>query len=198
MTTHPGSRVQRLTSRLPVLHLEPSLPTDASWDVVVDGLVSSPARWSTTAIHQMVAEDRVWDLNCVWGWTRPSCVWTGVPAGRLIDAAEPAGAATHVMATGWGGGYQSCLSLGAARRSLLAWRLDGASLDPAHGGPLRLVTPTNKWGYKHVKWIARLTVREGFEAGMWEGLVGDAEGEVPPEILGHLDDRAGDGEAGNA
>lgn len=191
LTTTPtdlrqGDRVQRATTDFPVLHLEPEIPT-GTWEVVVDGLVAEPMTWSVAAVHAMVAERRTWDLHCVWGWTRLGCSWEGVPAGRLINAAHPLPEAGFVMATAVGGVYGSCFSLSRARRSLLAWRVDGTDLTPEHGGPLRLVPPPTKWAYKGVKWISRLTVLDRFTPGFWEAKVGDPVGDIPPEVLRHID-----------
>lgn len=188
----PGARVQRVTTEFPVLHLEPEIPASDAWDVVVDGLVTDPTVWSIDRIKGMVSERRVWDLNCVWGWTRRDCVWDGIPAGRLIDAARPAPEARFVMFTardpsGLDKGYSSCYSLHRARRCLLAWDLDGSPLTAEHGAPLRLVPPPTKWAYKAVKWVSRLTLIQDFTPGFWEGLVGDASGDVPREVLNHLD-----------
>jgi DMSO/TMAO reductase YedYZ molybdopterin-dependent catalytic subunit len=183
----PGTRVQRRTDGLPILHLEPEIPT-AGWDLVVDGLVTDSLSWPVDAIRAMASERRVWDLHCVWGWTRLGLAWEGVPAARLIDAARPLPEARFVMVTSVGNGYTSCFPLYRARRSLLAWNLDGADLTPEHGGPLRLVNPPTKWGYKGVKWVARLTLIEEFTPGFWETLVGDPHGDIPQDVLDHLDD----------
>jgi DMSO/TMAO reductase YedYZ molybdopterin-dependent catalytic subunit len=185
----PGDRVQRPTDDLPVLHLEAEIPSPA-WDVVVDGLVAAPASWSVEAVAAMVTERRIWDLNCVWGWSRLRCVWDGVPAGRLIDAAQPLPEARFVMVSSVGGAYTSCFSLKRARRSLLASRLDGAELTPEHGGPLRLVPPPTKWAYKGVKWVSRLTLIEEFTPGFWEELVGDPHGDIPTTVLDHVETAA--------
>jgi DMSO/TMAO reductase YedYZ molybdopterin-dependent catalytic subunit len=136
----------------------------------------------------MASERRVWDLHCVWGWTRLGLVWEGVPAARVIDFAHPLPEARFVMVTAAGNGYTSCFPLNRARRSLLAWRLDGADLTPEHGGPLRLVPPPTKWGYKGVKWVSRLTLIEEFTPGFWESLVGDPQGDIPRDVLDHLDE----------
>lgn len=178
----PGERIQRPTSEFPVLHLEPAIPA-ADWEVVVDGMVAEPLSWPVSAVRSMVAESRIWDLHCVWGWSKFGCVWEGVPAGRLIDAARPLPGAAYVMATAAGDGYASCLMLHRARRSLLAWRLDDADLVPEHGGPLRLVPPPKKWGYKGVKWISRLTLLDEFTPGFWEDAVGDPHGDIPSDVI---------------
>ena len=183
----PGARVQRRTDDLPILHLEREIPA-AGWELAVDGAVAEPASWSLDAIRAMAPERRVWDLHCVWGWTRLGLAWEGVPAARVIDFAHPLPAARFVMVTAAGNGYTSCFPLNRARRSLLAWRLDGADLTPEHGGPLRLVPPPTKWGYKGVKWVGRLTLIEEFTPGLWESLVGDPHGDIPRDVLDHLDE----------
>jgi DMSO/TMAO reductase YedYZ molybdopterin-dependent catalytic subunit len=167
-----------------VLHIEPGIPA-AGWSLVVDGLVAARAEWSLASLQAMASEKRVWDLHCVWGWTRLACEWEGVPAGRLIDAARPLSEGRYVVASSVGNAYASCLTLNRARRCLLAWRLDGADLTPEHGWPLRLVPPPTKWGYKGVKWVSRLTLIEEFTPGLWESLVGDPHGDIPQEVLDH-------------
>jgi len=183
----PGARVQRRTDDLPILHLEREIPA-AGWELAVDGAVAEPASWSLDAIRAMAPERRVWDLHCVWGWTRLGLAWEGVPAARVIDFAHPLPEARFVMVTAAGNGYTSCFPLNRARRSLLAWRVDGAALTPEHGGPLRFVPPPTKWGYKGVKWVSRLTLIEEFTPGLWESLVGDPHGDIPPDVLDHLDE----------
>src|SRR5205085_9610105 len=84
--------------------------------------------------------------------------------------------------------YTICFPLNRAWRSLLAWRLDCADLSPEHGGPLRLVPPPTKWGYKGVKWVSRLTLIEEFTPGFWGSLLGDPQGDIPGDVLDHLDE----------
>ena len=184
----PGTRIQRPTVEFPVLHLEPEIPRP-EWDVVIDGLVGTPRCWSVSDVLGMVPERRYWDLHCVWGWSKLGCLWEGIPAGRLIEAAHPLPEAAFVLASAAGGGYASCFTLHRARRSLLAWRLDGTDLTPEHGGPLRLVTPPTKWAYKGVKWISRLTLIDSFSPGFWEDKVGDPHGDIPRHILDHVEDQ---------
>lgn len=51
--------------------------------------------------------------------------------------------------------------------SLLADSLDGRPLPPVHGGPLRLVVPT-QLGYKSVEFVRRIDVVDHQEKGYWE------------------------------
>jgi DMSO/TMAO reductase YedYZ molybdopterin-dependent catalytic subunit len=50
---------------------------------------------------------------------------------------------------------------------LLAYRFNGAPLEPEHGGPLRLVVP-KKYAYKSVKWVRKITFMTEHELGYWE------------------------------
>ena len=178
-----GDRVQRCTDELPVLHLEPEIPSPAQWSVVVDGLVRKQTQWPLEDIRTMGMQERTWALHCVWGWTRPGCRGEGVSAAALIDAAEPLPEAAYVLVRVVQGQYASCLTIEEARDSLLAWRLDGAELTSEHGGPLRFVPPPTKWGYKGVKWVGHLTLLQHHTSGFWEEMVGDPQGDVPQEVL---------------
>lgn len=175
--------MQRPVSELPVLHLEAEIPAPKRWSVVVEGLVEVQLAFPLEEIRAMPVEERVWDLHCVWGWTRPACRWEGIPAGRLIDAARPRPQAAYAVVRAVEGPYASCLTLEEARASLLAWRLDAEELTPEHGGPLRLLPPPTKWGYKGVKWVGGITLTQAFIPGFWEELVGDTRGDIPPEML---------------
>lgn len=183
-----GARVQRQVDDLPVLHLEADIPSPDRWEVTVDGVVRNHRTWTLEELHAMPAEVRVWDLSCVWGWTRPACRWEGIPAGRLIDEADLFPEANYVLVHAVEGNYASCLTLDEARAGLLAWGLDGRSLPPEHGGPLRFVPPPTKWGYKGIKWVGRLTVLPYFKPGFWEDMVGDPHGDIPLELLGGDDE----------
>lgn len=182
-TRTPVRRVQRPTNAFPIVHLEASIPDPRSYVVAVSGLAQTPVSMELEELRSLPRHERVWDLHCVWGWTRPALRWEGIPAARLIDAARPLPQATHVMAKQIEGPYASCLTIEEARASLLAWRVDGEDLDPEHGGPLRLVTPPSKWGYKSVKWVGRLVLLSHFVAGFWEAMVGNPRGDIPPEMM---------------
>ncbi len=51
---------------------------------------------------------------------------------------------------------------------MLADSLSGVPLPPKHGGPLRLVVPT-QLGYKNVKWVERIELTTQVKTGYWEG-----------------------------
>ena len=50
---------------------------------------------------------------------------------------------------------------------MLAWAMDGRPLARPHGAPLRLVMPA-MYGYKSVKWVARIMLTRDPVVGYWE------------------------------
>jgi DMSO/TMAO reductase YedYZ molybdopterin-dependent catalytic subunit len=171
-------RVQRVPADWPTLHLEDSIP---EWtELVVDGLVRHRLRLDLSALLDLDAEQRNVPLHCVWGWSRPDPVWTGVGLNLVLDRAEPMG--THVTVWSASGVYSACLPIADARRGMLVWGRDGEPLMPASGGPLRFLGPPDHWGYKGVKWAARVTVGDRFVPGFWESKVADPVGRVPEGV----------------
>ncbi|MDQ3708435.1 MAG: molybdopterin-dependent oxidoreductase [Actinomycetota bacterium] len=109
------------------------------------------------------------DLHCVTTWSALDLAWSGAPfrdvAQLIVGVVQPDPRAHWLMAAGLDG-FQSCLSLDdvLADDVLLADRLHGAALSPAHGAPLRLVVPA-QYGYKSVKHLAALEYRHTYAAG---------------------------------
>ena len=87
----------------------------------------------------------------------------------LLSAAGPQAGARFITFHAHDGVYTDTLGLeqALAPETLLADRLDGAPLPPDHGGPLRLVVPT-QLGYKSVKWVVRLELTAERAQGYWE------------------------------
>ena len=179
-------RLQRTVDRLPVVHLEAADPGPAPAWVEVTGLVERPGRLGIDALRAI--EDRfvIADHHCVWGWTRRTCRWRGATLGAVLDHVGVLPEARTVTVRCHLSDYASCLWLDDARGGTLAWGLDGALLDPAHGGPIRFQNPEWLWAYKGVKWAGRIEVGTEFAPGFWESLVGDPEGRIPEAVLGQF------------
>jgi DMSO/TMAO reductase YedYZ molybdopterin-dependent catalytic subunit len=171
-------RVQQVPESWPVLHLETEIP---QWEeLVVDGLVRRPQRLDRSDLASLGSETRRVPLHCVWGWSRPDAVWEGVGVDRVLEQAGAMGTWVTVWASS--GSYSACLSRDDAARGMLVWGRDGEPLSAEAGGPLRFVGPPDLWGYKGVKWAARLTVGDRFVPGLWESRVADATGRIPPGV----------------
>jgi DMSO/TMAO reductase YedYZ molybdopterin-dependent catalytic subunit len=68
-----------------------------------------------------------------------------------------------------GGGYSTAvLSKDLENpRVLLAYGVNGDSIEAEYGGPLRMVVP-NLWGYKSCKWVGKIEFINQEEGGYWE------------------------------
>jgi DMSO/TMAO reductase YedYZ molybdopterin-dependent catalytic subunit len=172
-------RVQRVPEAWPIVHLESAIP---EWcDLVVDGHVAHPRRFTIADLAALDDEERDIDFHCVWGWSRPDVRWAGVGLDRVLTLAGARG--SHVTVHAASEQYSACLPIEDARRGFLAWGRDGASLAHQEGGPLRFVQPAELWGYKGVKWAQRVTVGDRFVAGFWENRIGDPVGRIPDEVV---------------
>ncbi len=93
--------------------------------------------------------------------------WTGTPLSLLLEEAGFASEAVDVVFTGLDHGleggveqdYERGLPLADATRDevLLVYEMNGQTLLPQHGFPLRLVVP-GWYGMTSVKWLSRVTV----------------------------------------
>lgn len=185
-----AERVQRiLDGDLPALQIEPEMP-DGDWDLVVDGCIDEPLTMRMQEVRTLPSIERYIDLHCVWGWSRPDLRWEGFHLGALGVRVRPQETATHVLVTARSSPYAACFTVAEVRDGVFAWRLDGADLTKDRGWPLRFVAPSYKWGYKHVKWVERITFLDHFEAGLWESRVGNPRGDVPWDVLQRFEGQA--------
>ena len=111
-------------------------------------------------------------------------VWTGVPLATLLARAGLSAGAKRIRITGHDGFTANLpvggLRTGDGREVLVALELNGAALAHDRGGPARLVVP-DRFGFKNVKWPARLEVTSDDSA--WgnhevDTLAGTDSGEV--------------------
>ena len=96
--------------------------------------------------------------------------WTGTRLGPILEEAGILDPTGEVVFTGIDRGvqggveqqYERSLPLADAVRDdvLLAYAINGQSLSPQHGFPLRLIVP-GWYGMAHVKWLRAITMIEG-------------------------------------
>ena len=108
------------------------------------------------------------DFHCVEGWSVLDCRWMGVPFKALVERVKPKEEAKYV----WfdcADGYTTSLELRNLLDEdvLLVHRLNGESLPPELGGPVRLVVP-KKYAYKSPMWVTRIRFTRTKELGYWE------------------------------
>ncbi len=160
---------QYVTRDFPVLSAGPTPSVDrATWELTVTTETGVAHRWSWQQLLTLPQEEPVVDIHCVTKWSKLGTSWEGVSLDVLLDAVE-IGARFAVVRSH--GGYTTNLPL----RDLLggkAWivhRYDGHPLEPAHGGPARLLVP-HLYLWKSAKWVRGIDLVEQDEPGFWETL----------------------------
>jgi DMSO/TMAO reductase YedYZ molybdopterin-dependent catalytic subunit len=160
---------QRATRKWPVLDLGvlPDLPAER-WRLRVDGAVDSPLELDFAALLALPPVSDVQDFHCVTQWSRLDLRFVGVPVAELLARAQPHADAVAIMAHG-ADGYSTNVRLEECCKPdvLLVHRWDDRPLPPAHGGPVRMVTP-QLWAWKGAKWITRIEVLAEDRPGFWE------------------------------
>jgi hypothetical protein len=140
-----------------------------NWRLIVEGAVAAPFELTYPAFRALPQRTLVMDVHCVTGWTHPGMTFEGVPLADLLDRATPRPAARFVQFIAYSArDHDTSLPLDVAReRCWLVHSADGAPLTPAHGFPLRVVTP-GKYFYKSLKWVHRIVLLEQDTLGFWE------------------------------
>jgi len=138
------------------------------WVLTVDGEVETALKLSWGEFLQLPMVEVVSDFHCVEGWSVLDCRWMGVPFKALVERVKPKEEAKYV----WfdcADGYTTSLELRNLLDEdvLLVHRLNGESLPPELGGPVRLVVP-KKYAYKSPMWVTRIRFTRTKELGYWE------------------------------
>lgn len=151
----------------PVLSAGPTPRTDlSSWDLTVQGQVDRVARWSWSEFSALPHEDITVDLHCVTAWSKFDTVWRGVSVDTLFEGLTPGGGYVTAFSDG---GYTTNIPLAdlLGGRAWVADGYGGAPLEPAHGGPARLLVP-HLYLWKSAKWLRGFAVTGTDELGFWE------------------------------
>jgi len=159
----------------------PSVDPDA-FRLAVDGNVGSELSLSLDDVRALPAHEVVATMECAGNgrarlaprpisqpWLQEAVGtgrWRGARLGDVLERAGIGDGAVEVLFTGLDRGieggeeqsYQRSLTVDEARRDdvLLAYELNGGSLPPQHGFPLRLLVP-GWYGMTNVKWLSRIT-----------------------------------------
>lgn len=141
------------------------------WPVEIGGLVANPMSIDAQElIERYPAEERIYRLRCVEGWSMV-IPWYGFPLNRLLEDLEIHKEAQYVRFTtlhdpeqmpgqkssSFDWPYVEGLRLDEARHdlTLLAWGVYKNPLPPQEGAPIRLVVPW-KYGFKSIKSIVKI------------------------------------------
>ncbi len=153
-----------LTGRFPVTSwvADDPDPLDSShWRLRIGGEVQ---RRRTLTLPQLAAagDELTALLDCTGGF-HTTQRWGGARLDRVLAAARPTAAASHVRVVSVTG-YRWWFALEDASGLLLATHVAGQPLTHGHGAPLRLVAPGRR-GYQWVKWVVRIDLLDGPDLG---------------------------------
>jgi DMSO/TMAO reductase YedYZ molybdopterin-dependent catalytic subunit len=168
---------------LPPGYLDAAQRGYPDWRLRVDGLVNTPSTFTLQDIRQLPSRTQITRHDCVEGW---SCIggWTGLPLSVVLERVGLEPEARFVVfhcadelpsyTDGRNLYYESLDLIDAYHpQTILAYDLNEAPLDVAHGAPLRLRVE-RQLGYKMAKFlnrievVARLDTIRGGTGGTWE------------------------------
>src|SRR6266404_2645324 len=166
-------------------HFEVPAPDLADWRLQVGGCVQRARAWSWDELTALPERTVFATVECAgngrsflkahahgvqWGaGAIGHAEWTGVPLKLVLEQAGLKPGAVEVLCEGWDSGMEGdhpepmpfarSLPLGKAldADTLLAYRMNGDTLEPSHGFPLRLFVP-GWYGVASVKWLKRIEV----------------------------------------
>ena len=138
----------------------------ADWQLIVDGLVEQPLALTIEEIRDYPSQTHMATIEC---GGNPfafkvadligNAVWKGVPVNTLLDHAGPLDNADSVVFTALDG-YSNRISLEdiyARDDIMLAYEMNGKTLPPEQGYPLRLIFP-GVAGSNWVQWVTHIEV----------------------------------------
>jgi DMSO/TMAO reductase YedYZ molybdopterin-dependent catalytic subunit len=143
-----------------------------TWRMEVSGLVANPATYTYEDIVNMPQETVYAVLETIsnppGGRLIGNAVWTGVPFSHLLEQVRPKPSVLEVVFK-CEDGYSTSITLEEAQKEgvLLCYRVNGETLLPQHGFPVRLVVP-GKYGMKWPKWINEIEFVDYDYKGYWE------------------------------
>lgn len=168
---------------------------DGPREIVVDGVGGTPISISLDQIRALPARTLLVTLECAgngrrfldppapgepWGLGAVGTArWTGASLRSVLELAAPPAGAIEVLFRGADDGvpkdlgrriaYERSLPIDVAFEAdaLIAYQMEGVTIPPEHGGPLRLVVP-GWYGMASVKWLARIRLLDRPFAGFFQ------------------------------
>jgi DMSO/TMAO reductase YedYZ molybdopterin-dependent catalytic subunit len=128
-----------------------------TYRLVVDGLVENPLSLTYEEVLSFPQVTETVLLICR-GVFWDNAEWTGAPLGLILEQAGVSPEASMVRVKD-GGGYTQTFTLEDATADgvFLAYEVNGETLPPEHGYPLRLVA-RHQYGSKWVKWVEHIEI----------------------------------------
>jgi DMSO/TMAO reductase YedYZ molybdopterin-dependent catalytic subunit len=143
-----------------------------SWHLTVDGQVDNPFTLTYQELLAQPMKQQHESLMCisneVGGQYMSNALWEGIPLMNLLQRAGIKTGATKIVFHA-ADDYSDSIHLTKALEptTLLAVRMNGATLPQGHGFPVRMLVP-GIYGMKHCKWLTRIEVVNYDFQGYWQ------------------------------
>jgi DMSO/TMAO reductase YedYZ molybdopterin-dependent catalytic subunit len=138
-----------------------------NWRLEIGGLVEDPLQLSLSELRAMRACSQITLHHCIQGWSGVA-QWTGVAVTDILARCRPLGNARYLVFRSLqeaepGVTYYEVIDLALAShaQTILAYEMNGAPLQVAHGAPCRLRVET-QLGFKMVKWVRSIELVEDY------------------------------------
>jgi DMSO/TMAO reductase YedYZ molybdopterin-dependent catalytic subunit len=143
----------------------------------ITGQAEKPVSLSYKEILAMSSIKKSVTLHCIEGWSE-HLLFKGVRLSDLFKIVRPKKEVLTVIFFA-ADGYSSSLTYKYIEKKdiILAYEINGKTLDPNRGFPLQVVAES-KYGYKWVKWITRIELSDKPYMGYWEKLGYDNEADI--------------------
>ena len=163
----PGQQLLRPGRWPPVGEKLPPGPFD-TWTIHLRGLFKNPRSMAIDELLANPLEEQSVDIHCVTRWTRLGVSFRGIPLSRFLESADINSRARYVSFVARSSrNHSSSVPIDIARTALIALYAEGKPLEPAYGGPVRVVVP-DRYFYKSVKWLEAIELLEEDQLGYWE------------------------------
>ncbi len=136
-----------------------------NWRLEIGGLVENPVQLGLADLRAMRAQSQITLHHCIQGWSGVAR-WTGVAMTDILARCRPLANARYLVFRSWqepepGVAYYEVIDLELAShaQTILAYEMNDAPLQVAHGAPCRLRVET-QLGFKMVKWIRSIELVE--------------------------------------
>jgi DMSO/TMAO reductase YedYZ molybdopterin-dependent catalytic subunit len=132
------------------------------WRLRVEGKVAKPRSFSLAELKALAVRTQITKHTCEEGWSAIA-EWTGVPLRAVLEAVGIAPSARFVNFFTYDAYADGIDMIDALHpQTILAYGMNGRELPLAHGAPLRLRVE-RQLGYKSLKYLARIVVKDEFD-----------------------------------
>jgi DMSO/TMAO reductase YedYZ molybdopterin-dependent catalytic subunit len=157
--------------RIDISPIVPSINAE-TWKLSVNGLVEKPSEITYEQLKTMPSVEQFSTLGCVsnkvGGDLISNAIWTGVPLKTILEQAQVRPGAKYIVFRCFDG-YDVGIPLekGLEDGTILAYEMNRATLNPAHGFPVRAIVP-NIYGMMNAKWITEIEIVDYVYEGFWQ------------------------------